>query len=163
MLYRSRSRRSGAAAVEGALIMSAMLMLTLGMIIGAMGVYRYNELAHLSHDCARFASVHGTTYASENSAAIAASTTGYPTVDLTYLQNYVKNRAVLCKSSKFTTISIQVVSSSGSADWSLTNNAITSNGDQNLVQVKLVYAWTPEAWFTQSVNLTHTAVLPMSY
>jgi hypothetical protein len=152
--------RSGSVVVECAIIFPLMFLMTMGLLVGGLGVYRYNEVAHLSHSCARFASVHGGAYATENATAIAAGT--MPQVDSAYLQNYVQNMAILCNPANLT-VSISLISRNGSAPWSVTNNGVVTGGNEDVVVVTVTYAWTPELYLAGPINLTHTAVLPMSY
>ena len=61
MIHRSRpDRRRGAVAVENALVLGVMFSLILGVIVLGMGVFRYQEMAYLAREGARWASVHGT-------------------------------------------------------------------------------------------------------
>ena len=66
-------RRRGAAIVETALVLPAAIVFILMILIGGLGVFRYNELALLAREGARYASVHGKQYEKEtgNSAATA--------------------------------------------------------------------------------------------
>ncbi|MBY0523979.1 MAG: hypothetical protein K2R98_11305 [Gemmataceae bacterium] len=162
MHYRpTHTRRSGAVVIECAIIYPVIFMMTIGLVVGGLGVYRYNELAHLSHSCARYASVHGGGYSSENKVAISAGT--LPSVDLAYLQNYVKNQAILLDKTKLT-VSVNMITSAGSNPWSLTNNGVVTGGNADVVSVTVTYVWVPEvAYFTGPITMSHTAVLPMSY
>src|ERR1700693_3549297 len=65
--------RRGASAVEAAIVYPVVLFFILGLAIGAMGIFRYQETAALAREAARYASVHGTNYAqaSGNQAATA--------------------------------------------------------------------------------------------
>src|SRR5262245_31296318 len=59
-----RSRR-GATVVEFAITCPLALLLILGIAIGGLGVFRYQQIAHLAHVGARYASVHGGQYEAE--------------------------------------------------------------------------------------------------
>jgi Flp pilus assembly protein TadG len=159
-MFPKNPRRSGAVVVECAIIFPAMFLLTLGLLVGGLGVYRYNEVAHISHSTARFASVHGGAYEIENSTQIAAGT--LPSVDNTYLQNYAANMAIACNPA-YLTVTANCITRSGTNTWSVTNNGVTSGGNQDVISVTVTYAWYPELFLSGPINLTHTAVLPMSY
>jgi len=60
--------------LETAIILPAVMMLTLGTCSTAMGIYYYQLVATLAREGARYASVHGTQYAADtgNSVATAA-------------------------------------------------------------------------------------------
>ena len=47
---RMRSYRNGVAAVEFAVTSGVTLFLIIGLIVGGLGVYRYQEVAHLARD-----------------------------------------------------------------------------------------------------------------
>jgi len=66
--------RRGIQAVEVAIVLPVLMMLTLGTCSTAMGVYYYQLVATLAREGARWASVHGTQYAADtgNSAATPA-------------------------------------------------------------------------------------------
>src|SRR5437870_2161734 len=62
MRLRSPARR-GASAIEAAVVYPVALFFVLGLVIGAMGIFRFQETAALAREAARYASVHGTSYA----------------------------------------------------------------------------------------------------
>src|SRR5262245_22131719 len=64
-MRRAPQRRSGATAVECAFVYPVVFLLVLGLLVGAAGVFRYSQLASLSREAARYASVHGAQYAQE--------------------------------------------------------------------------------------------------
>jgi Flp pilus assembly protein TadG len=56
------SRRRGVRVVECAMILPVTFMFILFLIVGGMGVYRYQETAELARSGARYASTHGAKY-----------------------------------------------------------------------------------------------------
>src|SRR5437660_7453667 len=58
-------QRTGTTAVECAIVYPAVFLFTLGLVIGAAGIFRYQELSSLARRAARYASVHGTQYAAD--------------------------------------------------------------------------------------------------
>src|ERR1700722_2527637 len=92
MLYTSRARRPGAHLVECAMILSLEMLLLLGLVVGAMGVFRYQQTAYLARLAARYAAVHGGQYQKENAAAITAGT--LPNVTDSYLTNVTQANSV---------------------------------------------------------------------
>src|SRR5262245_52773232 len=64
-MRRAPQRRSGATVVECAVVYPVVFLVVLGMLVGAAGVFRYSQLASLSREAARYASVHGGQYAQE--------------------------------------------------------------------------------------------------
>jgi Flp pilus assembly protein TadG len=168
-----RPRRRGVHALESAFVYGLLMVLVAGLMVLAMGVFRYQEMAHLAREAARFAAVHGGQYQQENAAAITAGT--LPTVDDNYITtNIVKARAVVLDPSKLT-VQIRFNMSSGSYDWDDTANngqrwpssQKTINGtnysETNTVSVTVSYQWVPEWFLAGPITLTSTSVMPMCY
>jgi TadE-like protein len=166
-------RRAGVV-VEAALVLPIAFLLILGVLIGGMGVFRYQEVAHLARLTARCAAVHGGQFAKDNAAAIAAGT--LPNVNNDYLtQNIAAANAVLLNSSQLS-VSATITTHSGAYDWDDTtdnNNRMpystyidsnkNINNVTNTVQVTVSYQWMPEWFLAGPITLTSTAVVPMSY
>jgi hypothetical protein len=146
-----RLPRPAATLVECAIIYPVTFLLLIGLLVGAMGMFRYQEMASLSREAARYASVHGTDYAKDTG-------TTAPTPDQIY-QAVVVPQAV--------NLDLARLSYSITYDQS---NAPTSvkiaNGDvlpyTNKVKVTLTYQWIPEA-FLGGITLSSTAEMPMSH
>ncbi len=90
-----RKARSGTVLAEAALVYPVLFLLLLGIILLGLGVFRYQQVAHASREASRWASVHGSQYARENSTtaatpqdvytnAIAPHAAGMQTEGLTY-------------------------------------------------------------------------------
>ena len=60
-----RDRRRGALLVEAAFVYPVVVMLTLVTVVGGLGVFRYNQISFLAREGARWASVRGPRYQSE--------------------------------------------------------------------------------------------------
>jgi Flp pilus assembly protein TadG len=66
MLYHfPDQRRGGATVVECAIIYPAAMLLVMGLIVGGLGIFRYQQMAHLAREGARYAAVRGGHYQSE--------------------------------------------------------------------------------------------------
>jgi hypothetical protein len=127
-------------------------MIILGLMIGGMGIFRYQELATLAREGARYAVVHGTQYAKDAGVPAPAPADIY--------QNAIASRAVALDLTRLT--------------YSITYNTsnepyhvrIDSAGNilpvQNTVTVTLTYNWIPEAYLG-GITLSSTSVMPMSY
>src|SRR5262245_37810146 len=61
-LHSNSRRRSAATILECAIILPVTLFLLIGLVVGAMGVFRYQEVAFLAREGARYASTHGAQY-----------------------------------------------------------------------------------------------------
>ena len=143
--------RPAASMVEFAVVGSAAFLILLGLLVGGLGIFRYQQVARLARDASRWASVHGTQYAKDtkNSAAtpqdvynnvIAPNATGLDLSQLTY-----------------------------SVTWNTSNDpyhSSTVNGQQvkvaNTVTVTITYQWIPEA-FLSGTTMSSTSVSMMSY
>ena len=166
-------RRAGVL-IESAIVLPIAFMLILAVIVGGMGIFRYQEVAHLARQTARYAAVHGGQYAQENTSAITAGT--LPNVNENYLaQNVAAANAVSLDSSQLS-VSVSITTHGGTYDWDDTtdnNNRLPyssytdSNSNPvyvtNTVQVTVSYQWMPEWSLVGPITLTSTAVVPMSY
>jgi hypothetical protein len=137
--------------VEAALVLSIALLLTLGVIIVGLGVYRYQQVASLARQAARYASVHGGQFALDTGLAMATSTSVY--------SNIIQPGAIGMDATKMTY----------SVTWDNSNempiylaNPATGQYLRNRVTVTISYTWVPEAYFG-SITLTSTSVMEMSY
>jgi Flp pilus assembly protein TadG len=111
MLLHSRARRRGAHLVECAFVFSILMVLMIGLLVCSMGVFRYQQVAYLAREAARYAAVHGGQYQQENAAAITANT--LPNVNSDYiLKNVVQANAVNLDSSSLS-VTVNFNTSSG--------------------------------------------------
>ena len=72
---RNRPDRRGAAALEAAVVYPVAMLLLIGTVVLGIAVFRYEQLQALAREGARYASVHGPTYASEQNSSYATSST----------------------------------------------------------------------------------------
>jgi len=143
--------RNAAAAVEFALVAPITLFLLIGLAVGGLGIFRYQQCAYLSREASRWASVRGADYAQE---------TGNPaaTPDDVYTQVIAANATAMDKSRL-----------NYSVTWDTDNkmdHAATVNGKtvqvSNRVTVTVTYQWLPE-WCLGGKTLSSTSVAVMSY
>ena len=127
-------RRRGAVMLEGAIVYNVAIMLTLGTIIMALGIFRYQEVAWLAREGSRWASVHGPKYQSEKGAAAPTATD--------VMNNAIAPRATLLNASNL------------SCTLSMTPSTAT---------VQVNYNWTPEAtgafWKTTQFSSTSSSLI----
>jgi Flp pilus assembly protein TadG len=170
-LHHARRRRSGTHVVECAVIYPVVFLLVLGIIVGGLGIFRYQQVAHLSREAARYAAVHGGMYQAENAAAIQAGT--LPNVTEGYLtQNIVVANAAAMDTSKLS-VKVSFNNPNGSYDWDdttnngsrypFTENAQGTHALTNTVSVTVSYEWVPEFFFGDPITVSSTSVMPMSY
>jgi Flp pilus assembly protein TadG len=169
----SRACRRGAHLVECAFVFPVLILLLLGLVVWSMGVFRYQQMAYLAREAARYAAVHAGQYQQENAAAITAGT--LPNVTSDYITtNIVQANAVNLESSSLQ-VTVTINTSGGSYGWDDTANngnrwhysTTTANGTTynvtNTVSVTVTYQWTPEWGFGGPYTLTSTAVMPVCY
>ena len=165
-------RRSGTTIIESAVVYPVLLFFLIGLIVGGLGVFDYQQVAHAAREAARFASVHAGQYQRDNAAAIAAGT--LPDVDAAYLSTLVTNRVVNLDSSKLQ-VTVTFNTSSGTFGWDDTADngdrwpysprtiGTTTYSETNTVAVTVSYQWIPEVFLIGPFTLTSTSVLPICY
>jgi Flp pilus assembly protein TadG len=171
-MIRKQPRR-GTTLVEGAIILPVTFFFVAGLMIGAMGVFRYHEVAQLAREAARFAAVHAGQYASENAAAIQAGT--LPAVDENYLTTQVIQANAAGMDTTQLSVQVNINTASGSYGWddvahnkdraveSITMNNGVPVTTSNTVTVTVTYSWLPELYVVGPITLSSTAVAPLFY
>ena len=71
MVRRSKCERRGALTLEAAIVLPVLLFLMLMLLIGGIGVFRYQQVACLAREGTRWASVHGSGWQMDNGQAAA--------------------------------------------------------------------------------------------
>jgi Flp pilus assembly protein TadG len=152
-----RDRRPGVTIIEGAIVYPVLLTLLLILIVGAMGIFRYQQVASLARQGARYASVHGYQYSLDNK---------LPAATADDVRNVIVANAVNLDTSAS---ALQV-----SVTWNTDNqqyHTVTvtdANGFQNVtpvlntVSVTVTYYWLPEA-FLGGITMTSTSTVQMCY
>ena len=146
-----RHDRAGMTVVESAVVFPLTFLLIIGLIVGGLGVFRYQETASLARRAARYAAVHGQQYAKDTGNAAA-------TPDDIYT-NAIKPYAVSLDLTKLT-YAVSYNADNSPATVSVQNG--TAVNVTNTVTVTVSYNWVPEA-FLGGITLTSTSVLPMAY
>ena len=140
--------RLAATMVEFAVVGSVTFMILLGILLGGMGVFRYQQVARLARDASRWASMHGTQYAADTNNTAATATDVY-------------NQAIAPNAT-----GLDLTKLTYSVTWNSSNSPyhLNAQGAQvaNTVTVTINYQWIPEA-FLSTVTLSSTSVSVMSY
>jgi Flp pilus assembly protein TadG len=150
MLYRhTRARRRGASLVEFALVGPLTLLIILGLLVAGMGIFRYQQVASLAREGARWASVHGGQYAHEHATAAATS-------------DSVRKEAILPRAVALDHGQLTCTVTWNGGNWP--NHAVSDNGraKSDTVSVTVTYRWLPE-WRFGGITLTSTSVMPIHY
>lgn len=161
-------RRRGATVVEFAIVYPLALLLVVGITVGGLGTFRYQQVAHLAHLGARYASVRGGQYEAE---------TGQTAASQQNVLDYVRSQGVAIDTNAVTIeIFLNVTSLDASGNptvnaeaWDTSNKApyqvVSDKGNarQNTISVTVRYRWLPEAFLVGPITLTSTATIPMQY
>jgi len=173
------SRRRGTTLVECAIIYPLVFFLLLGLIIGAMGVFRYQEVASLARTAARYASTHGAKYRKDAGLAVGSGGTSSTTVNglMCYqadptkasgsdtswtgdiYDNAIRPNLVALDTQKLTcTVAWpQVKSPSG-----LVVQDLPDNWPGSTVTVTVSYQWFPELYLIGPFTLTSTSTMAVT-
>jgi Flp pilus assembly protein TadG len=138
----SRPTRSGATLVEFAIVLSVVLVLTLGVVVLGLGVFRYQQMALLAREGARWASVHGGQYSQEQGKSYTTSTNVYT--------NAIQPM----------TVGLDPTKLNSSVTWS---DPANKESPGTTVTVTVSYAWVPEFYLLPSITLSSTSVATISY
>jgi Flp pilus assembly protein TadG len=125
--------RRGTTVVEVAVTAPLAFLLILGLIIGSLGAFRFQQVAHLAREGASYASVRGPRYQQRTGRPAATSAD-------------VLSNAILPLAA-------------GLNPSALTCSCVT-DGDANTVTVSVRYEWLPEAYLP-ATTLVSTSVVPL--
>lgn len=133
-----RTSRPGTTTVECAIIFPLLFVLVVGVIVGGLGVFRYQEVAALAREASRWASVRGATYERYSGKSAATAEDVY--------ENAIRPKLVALDPTKLT--------------YKVTWDPDNRQGSTVTVQVN--YHWVPEA-FLGSIDLSSTSTNLISY
>ena len=136
-IRRLETRRPGAAIVEAAVVLPVLLLILFGIISGAIMVYTADEVANVSREGARYASVHGTAY---------SMATKQPAATADDVKAYVMAQGVMLEPSRMTV----------NVSWQATNRP------GQYVTVEVIYDW-PGIGPFGAQTFTDRSTMLMSY
>ena len=157
MRLQRRQRRKGATLVESALVYPVVFLVTFGTIILGIAVFRYQQVAHMAREGARWAAVHGAAYSRENPTL----PPGTPANIYTYavqphaagMNLQQSDMTVVWTDSNEQTSSVVVI------DPVTGKSRIETRA--NLVSVTVTYSWNTGLFGT--IPVSSTSVMTMSY
>lgn len=154
-MFRTRPTRAGrgrrgATTVEFAIACPIAFFLLFATIIGAMGVFRYQQVASLAREGARWASVHGGQYARETNNPAATAQDIY--------EQAIQPKAVALRLDR---LSYQVTWDKDNEPLSVEEDVQTPIG--NTVTVTVNYEWFPEMYIFGPLVLSSTSTCQMMY
>ena len=127
--------RQGSSIVEAAIVLPIAFLFVIGIIVGGLGVFQYNQLTGLTRECARWASVHGRSW-QRSGGGQRPSAGDLVTEVLEKRSTAIDPKKIECK-----------------LEWDPTETVVT---------VQLRYRWVPDAYFSGGV-FSSTAVMFVSY
>ena len=150
MFAASPHRHRGTTTIEFAITCPIVFFLVFAIIVGGLGVFRYQEVAALAREGARWASVHGAQYAKETKQPAATAQDVY--------DNAIAPGAVALDPSKL----------SYTVTWNRNNWPLWVEDDAqeptgNTVSVTVTYQWMPEMYLAGPITLTSTSTAQMMY
>jgi Flp pilus assembly protein TadG len=129
----SSTPRRAATVVEFAVVAPLTFILMLGILVGGMGISRYQQIANLTRESSRWASVRGSQYAKDTSNVAATGQDVY--------NNVISAEAV----------SLDLSQLKYTVSWSPDNTPMTGK-----VKVTITYQWVPEV-FLGGITLASTS------
>lgn len=166
--------RRGATVVECAVVLPVTFMLLLGLVIGAMGIFRYQEVASLARAGARYASTHGAQYRKDGSASLGSPGTYVATTNgfFMYQANPLLATGidtswtgdVYDQAIRPNLVALDVSNLTCQVGWPPVINQETKpdNWPGSRVTVTVTYNWLPELYFIGPINLTSTSTMPIT-
>jgi Flp pilus assembly protein TadG len=149
--------RDAATAVEAAFILPVTFFLLFGLVIGAMGVFRYEEVAALARQATRYASTHGHQYRKD---------AGLPVGTSADWQADIYKNAI---SPNLVSLDPSLLSYSGDPANSgkfwpdvINQPGKPDNWPGSQVTVTVSYKWFPELYIVGPLNLTSTSSMPIT-
>jgi type II secretory pathway pseudopilin PulG len=156
-------RERGATLVESAIVLSVVLLTLLALVVGGLGVYRYQTVAELAREATRAASVRGGQYRQDN--GLAAGTSSDWSDDI-----YKNGQARFPSQTNLVDVSTFGLDTSRlryTFTWSNDANGnpdnypyhldANNNPVANTVTVTVAYDWYPEGLFAGPITFSSTS------
>jgi hypothetical protein len=137
-------------ATESVVVVPVVVFFILATLVGGYGVFRYQQIALLAREGARYASVHGGQYQLETGNTAATPQDVYNNAILPYAVN------------------LDLSQLSYAVTWNSSNMPYSVSSDyekptNNTVTVTVTYNWFPEAYLVGPIVLSSSSTMPMSY
>jgi hypothetical protein len=150
MLLPNKGGRRAATVLECAIILPVTFFLMFGLVVGAMGVFRYSEVCTLARDAARYGSTHGHQYRVDAGLPIGTFTDWSSDI---YNNAIQPNIVALDPSQLSYQVSYpDVINQPGKPD----------NWPGSQVTVTVSYQWFPEMYLVGPFTLTSTSSMPIT-
>jgi Flp pilus assembly protein TadG len=161
MLYRrARIRRRGAVLVESAVVYPLLFLLLFGLIVGGLGVFRYQQVACQAREAARWACVRGANWPAR---------TGSPCPSVADISSNAVLPLAAGMNTRSLTVQVELIDlvNGTATDWDASSKAPTTrtashDAVSNRVRVTVTYQWMPEVFFAGPLNLKSVSELAMA-
>ena len=147
---RTARRRPGTTVLECALVLPVVFFLMLGLGVGASAVFRYQEVATLAREGARYASTHGYQYRKDSGLSLGTKDEWQKDI----IENGIKPKVLMADPTalKVTVYWPDVINQAGKPD----------NWPGSRVDVTVSYEWLPPALWTRPLVLTSSSSMPIT-
>ena len=175
MLQRHVSqKRLGVTVVECAVVYPVTFLLLLGLVVGAMGIVRYQEVAAVARAAARYGSTHGAQFRKDTgmtvgtagaSNANVSNGTYWYTVDPTQAAGSDTSWAGLIYDNGIrpNLVAVDPQYLQVQVGWpEVINQNKPDNWPGSTVTVTVTYQWMPECFLFGPINLTSTSSMPIT-
>lgn len=174
MLRRPTTRRRGVTVVECAFVYPLTILLLFGMVVGATGVFRYQEVASLAREAARYASTHGANFRKDTGLPVGTAGTACsgpgsllwyqadpslaPGADPSWCQDIYDNAVAP------NLVALDPSQITCQVGWPAVINQSNKpdNWPGSTVTVTISYQWMPEYFWTGPITLTSTSSMPIT-
>jgi Flp pilus assembly protein TadG len=154
---KSRNRRKGATVVEFAVIAPVVFLLLIGFAVLTMGVFRYQQVAYLARQGARYASTHGAQYHVDCRLPPGDQATWSAEIREAGILPWI---AALDSDQLTSTVAWSAGDNRANAANAATGFETTID---NRVTVTVTYTWFPEALLAGPFELESVATMPVHY
>jgi Flp pilus assembly protein TadG len=175
MLLRRRCDiRFGATVVECAIVYPVTFLLLLGIVIGGMGIFRYQEVASLARSGARYASTHGAQYRKDAALATGSAGTADGNSNNTFWYSVNPSLSdgadtswagdVYDKSIRPNLVALDAAHLTCKVGWPPVINQPDKpdNWPGSRVSVTVTYEWMPELFIIGPIKLTSTSTMAIT-
>ncbi len=172
-IHQPRKVRRGATLMECAVVAPLTFMLLLGLVVGAMGIFRYQEVASLARAGARYASTHGNQYRKD-----AGQDVGSPGTSASMSNGFYWYQAnpkagtgsdqtwtgdIYDQAIRPSLVALDTILLTVQVGWpEVINQNKADNWPGSRVSVTVSYTWMPELYFVGPINLTSTSTMPIT-
>lgn len=145
-----RAARRAATIVECAFVLPTIFFLLFGLLVGTMGVFRYQEIATLAREGARYASTHGYQYRKDSNLEMGTKEEWSKEI----YEKGIKPKLVALDPSR---VEYEV-------KWPDVINQVgkPDNWPGSKVDVTVTYTWIPEWRLAGPIKLTSTSSMPIT-